>query len=463
MPDKPSRATFQERINYFITSIREDIINGKIASGDFLPSLNLLSIQYNLSKNSLQKGLDKLVLEALIERVPRVGIRVLENVQELKTVIRFGYYPSLEKTAYIRHLVEQYELDNPLVEVKLIPLQYENYKDVVSHYLSAGMLDLVAISDINFNQLAEDDHMSGNLFEGVSRNSEMYSFLYDSYENNNLTYAVPFIYSPVILCYRKDHFEKGDALSLSKQLKWSDFLEELDNVRNERKNQFRFYFNPTSNNRWPIFLLQSGIPFNDEVIVDKSEMGSLLSETISTSYKLIHNQKLISTHFTSDDTKVEDLFLMGKISVMMTTYLGLNDLIGSDIGFEIMPLPYVSEPGTLLLSVGLALNRYSKNKQATKSFIDYLTSYDAQLEIRKKTLTIPARKDAAEWEGSEQIQRPENFKIYQKLIPTFKLLADMKISHQERIRILNGLRLYWMGLESEDTTITSISEILNNR
>lgn len=461
MSNKPSRTTFHDRMDYLLTSLRHKIDSGSLEGGDYLPSLNQLSETYKLSKNSVQKALDVLVDESLIERIPRVGIRVLESEERNLTTIRFGYYPSLSKTAYLSELVALFEKDYPHIQVKMIPLQYENYKDVVSHYLMAGMLDVVTINDINFNQLIDEVPDAVHLFESMNINSDIYSFLSPSFTVNKQTYVQPLIFSPVILCYNKEHFNGYEQSVLSGPLKWSEFSTLLERTKNQGSYQYPFYFHPTANNRWPIFLLQSGVGFREDGTLKVEGNVSSLMDGVQACYDLIHTQKLLPMHVSSYDSSVEELFSLEKSSVMITTYFGLNDLIDVDVPFEIAPLPYVEEPRTLLLTVGLALNNFSKQKGASQKFIDYLTSYDSQLQIRRHSLSIPAMGKAAEWDGKEVIKRPENFKLYQDIVSTFSTLSDLNLNQQERIQLLNGLKLYWMGLESKEATTAFVQEIFN--
>lgn len=78
MTSKPSRTTFRQRLDEMVTVLRDDIITGRRAAGDYLPSEVALAEQFQLSKNSVRKGLERLVEEKLIEKVPRVGNRIAD-------------------------------------------------------------------------------------------------------------------------------------------------------------------------------------------------------------------------------------------------------------------------------------------------------------------------------------------------------------------------------------------------
>ena len=113
-------------------------------------------------------------------------------------------------------------------------------------------------------------------------------------------------------------------------------------------------------------------------------------DSIQTCYDLIHGQKMFSVLLSENDFGVERLFAQQKVSVMMTSYFNLNRMRAADFKFDVAPLPYVHTPKTLLLTIGLALNRRSKQKKGGRAFIEFVTSYESQLHIRKHTYSIPA-------------------------------------------------------------------------
>src|SRR5690606_971874 len=85
----PCITTFDERLNYMIEAIRTKITTNEYVIGSYIPSILHLSKEYQLSINSVQKGLDVLLNEGLIERIPRVGIKV---IAKQVTTLSIGYY-----------------------------------------------------------------------------------------------------------------------------------------------------------------------------------------------------------------------------------------------------------------------------------------------------------------------------------------------------------------------------------
>lgn len=70
------RKNFHHRLEDFVSRLKQDIVTGKVKPNSYLPSELELGQQYSLSKNSIRKGLDQLVEDGLIEKIPRIGNRV---------------------------------------------------------------------------------------------------------------------------------------------------------------------------------------------------------------------------------------------------------------------------------------------------------------------------------------------------------------------------------------------------
>lgn len=443
----------------FVQTIERDIKEEKLLPNTFLPSLAKMTEIYQLSINSLQKGLDILEAEELIERIPRKGIRIKPNHKYTQTTIRFGYYANLTYIIHLRELVNQFETMFPQIKVELIPLQYENYKDVIDHYFSANMLDLVTITEINFHQMTVEEGKD-HLFLPVEKTSSIYSQLYDAYQYENNYYVTPLVFSPVILCYQTDFFTDEELEELQQIITWEQFNEFVVTVKNNASYSYPFYFKVTANNRWPLFFLQSGIDFSELKSNPEYWPKEKLVDALRLSYQVIHQSDLLEVQMLSDELNVEDLFKDGDIPMMLTTYYGLNDLRNSDISYEVKQLPFVNQAATILLSTGIAMNANIHNQKTAECFIQFLISNHTQQFIREKTTVIPSVKKIAEQKiNNPQINEPRNYSVFKDAMEEMVLLKDLQLTQTERIQLLNYLKLYWMNLRDEEETLTSIQKI----
>jgi multiple sugar transport system substrate-binding protein len=252
-------------------------------------------------------------------------------------------------------------------------------------------------------------------------------------------------------------------------------MELLHQLEQGDSGKLGFYFYPVTDNRWPVFMLQSGLTFGELDPRHREEQTARLMDSIQSCYDLVHRQRLFSLLLSEHDIHVERLFAEQKISVIMTTYFNLNKLRGTSVEFDLAPLPYVNAPKTLLLSIGFAINRHTPNPEAAELFIRHLTSEATQRYMRTRTYSIPALRQAAEQQEDEQqgdeqqdneaggagIYRPDNYRLFKELEPSYSLLTDLHMSQEQKSRLQSILASYLMGIETRESTEKRVGEFLD--
>ncbi|GAA3402404.1 extracellular solute-binding protein [Paenibacillus hodogayensis] len=453
MANRPSRATLSKRMDDMVRSIRDEIVSGKRKVGDYLPSERELGKLYCISNKSVRHCLDVLVGEGLIEKIPKVGNRIADGADNNSITIRFGCHLSTVDETDLGTLISQFHKQYPRIRVQTMML--EHYVSV-RQTLETGIMDVVTVNIPNYRELVESDAL--DLLEPQQPNRDIYPYLYKAFSSHQGDMRVqPLTFSPVVLCYNRDHFREKNMLEPDSSWTWEDLKRASAQlaIPNER---YGFYFYLLSNNRWPVFLLQSGmkLPPGDEParICDGTwmDMLRLCRDTLvnETSVPLFY-----------EEADAEKLFRQGKVSMIMTTYFSLNELKKADFEYDIAPLPYIESPKTLLVAIGLGIHARSEQKEAAQTFVDFLTSYSSQLNIRQRTLSIPALKPAAEWIGSETMYRPLRYPMHRDIVPTYRTYSDMNVTMDMLAAILGEAKLYWAGLESEQTVCVKIEQALN--
>ncbi|WGU94350.1 extracellular solute-binding protein [Paenibacillus dendritiformis] len=460
MTSRPSRTTFRQRLDEMVTVLRDDIITGRRAAGDYLPSEVALAEQFQLSKNSVRKGLERLVEEKLIEKVPRVGNRIADPGASGTVLLRFGYYRSVIQEAALDQLIEGFQQAHPHIRVELVPLPYENYPDAVSGYIGHDMLDVATVNYNDFRWLADEGHHE--LLEPLAPRAELYPFIADCFRHEGRLLGLPLIFSPVMLCYNRDHFLAHDLPEPDSSWRWPELMAAAERLGRE-PGTFGFYFHMLSNNRWPVFLLQSGGRFEPDEAGNVPVCGTKLMEGLRLTRELIDRQSAYPAYLSENDMDAERLFLQGKLSVIIATYFSLNHLKDAPFTFDVAPLPYLNEAKSLLLAIGLIVNRTSAAKEAALELVDYLLSYEAQLHIRQHTFSIPAHKKAAEWNGKEMFPRPSRFSMYREVIPSLRFFTELGLHSADLQHVCNALKLYWSRLEDEGSMCSRLEGLLSDR
>lgn len=452
MANRPSRATLSRRMDEMIRSIRDEIVSGKRNVGDFLPSERELGKLFCISNKSVRHCLDVLVSEGLIEKIPKVGNRVVSVSDHNSITIRFGCHRTTVEETELGTLISEFHKQYPRIRVQTMML--EHYVSV-KQTLEAGIMDVVSVNIPNFREMADSDSLG--LLEVQQPNDDIYGYLSKVFTHEGILRVQPLMFSPVVLCYNRKHFREMNMLEPDSSWTWEDLKKAAAKlaIPNER---YGFYFYLVSHNRWPVFLLQSGLRLPPEGEPVRICDGPWM-EALRLCRDIVMNQTSMPLFYAEADA--EKLFLQEKVSMIMTTYFNLNEFKKADLDFDIAPLPYIETPKTLLIAIGLGINARTERKEAAQTFVDFLTSYSTQLNIRQHTFSIPALKPAAEWMGPESMYRPLRYPMHRDIVPTYRLYTDLGLTMEMLDAIVAEVKLYWAGLESEQSVCLKIEKVLN--
>src|SRR5690606_12070767 len=113
-------------------------------------------------------------------------------------------------------------------------------------------------NNINFQEIVEQKHM--DLFEPSTPDDSMYPFLNDAFTRINQLFVQPLVFSPIVLGYNKEHFRDAGLMEPDSSWTW-DHVEKAAIQLTNKRDRHGLFFHILSENRWPVFLLQSGASF----------------------------------------------------------------------------------------------------------------------------------------------------------------------------------------------------------
>ncbi|WP_176705927.1 extracellular solute-binding protein [Paenibacillus hemerocallicola] len=467
MKSRPARKTFRQRLEHMVQELRKEIAAGSFKPGQFLPSEEELAKLFQLSNKSVRQGLHVLVEEGLIEKLPRIGNKVTEAAGTVKTAVTLACRTVLIEQARLDLILERFRAKYPHIEVKLITLDYNNYTQATKQLMESKALDIIMLNHMDFMQMAECDGLE--LLERFPPDPNAYPFLNDLFMQEQQLCAKPFAYSPVILCYNKRHFQQMGMADPDSSWTWDTVQSQAELLSN--RDRYGFYFNILSDNRWLVYLLQSGLTFARDERGRYTYSEQRLKECLRVCRSLIANKKSFPSYMAESERDVQELFLQEKVSIVMTTYFALNNLSGAAFPYDIAPLPYTHAPATLLQGIGWAVNRLSPEKEAAKLLVDFLTSHEGQTLIERHTLSLPALKmaetetnDTAETESeslSGSLRKPTRYQLYKEIIPSFTPISDLNLPLAKLTQLKQCLKYYWFQMEDEEQAVRRIEEMLN--
>jgi multiple sugar transport system substrate-binding protein len=451
MTERKKRTTFKTRMDEMISVLKNDIMTGKYAPDSLLPSEIALGEKFRLSKQSVRKVLDTLVHEGYIEKLPRIGARVLNAQPGDRVVVKFGYYTSLVQDSNLMDLIDAFHKRYPHIRVQMIPMPIGQMSPTVRESMERESIDLITVNTTSY-ELFLDKGPHPELLEPLERHDGIYPFLTKPFTAGDTTYAQPFIFSPIVLCYNRRHFREAGLPEPDSGWTWSD-VRRASEALSRGNDRLGFLFNLVSNNRWPLFLLQNDYTFPSDkegrtVFLD-ANLRQCLEECLSTV-----DDSSMSLLLPEQDVS-EPLFLREKVSMIVTSYFHMNAFRESGLDFDISPLPYSREARTLLLVIGLAINKNGPAKQAARTLMEFLLSPESQLAIRKHTFSIPSLRSAAD-QSSGKERHPLRYPMYRDIIPTFRFHSDLGIPFRSLLVLNHELLFYWAKLEDADTILRRV-------
>lgn len=445
MGKKPTRQQFLRQLDKMVSQLRNDMLDGTYASGSYLPSEASLAEQFGLSNKSVRKGLEQLVEEGLIAKIHRVGNRV--KPQHSVTTLTLGCPSSVYRDIELERLVEDFHQQHPSIRVRIV-LSSVSGSQAYKDYAEAGLVDVMTMSNLQFDHLIEDG--SGlTMLEPLIASDRIYPFARESFTTGGRLYAQPVVFSPVVLCYNKEHFRESGLLEPDGSWTWDDALRCAAALSN-RKDRHGLYFFLASENRWPLFWLQSGeaLAYSEEGACDIR--GTKLLRSLRLSKTIIQNRELFPAYMSEGSDDVNRLFLDGQVSMILTTYMSMNDFKHSDLAYDVSPVPFIQEPRTLAVSIGIGLNKHSRQKEAARLLVDYFASERAQQLIRNHTLSLPAVKPIAESDANDSLNRPRHEGQFRSLLFSMRWHRDLNVTREAFYGILPVLKAYWADMIDEE-------------
>ncbi|GAA3409291.1 extracellular solute-binding protein [Paenibacillus hodogayensis] len=445
-----TRKSFGDRLRWMIDSLRGDIRNGTYKPGDYLPSEKTLVEQFHLSNKSVRKGLDALVGEGLIVKIDRVGSRVSEDAPGSRVSIALGCTGSIERDIALSALLDDFHLLHPAIRVRTVLVRsMSDHMSTAQEYIENGMIDAFTLNNLDFQSGIENGRT--HMLDPLSPDPHAYPFAQQAFMHDGTLLARPLIFSPIVLAYNRDHFLEADAPEPDGSWTWDDAVR-VAAALTEPGKRHGLYFYLLSDNRWPALLLQSGMRFDEDGAGVTDPSGSRMLDCIRLCKRLVHDRSIFPSYLSENSDDVNELFMQGKVSMILTNYMTINEFKHTGLTYDISPLPYSHEPRSLMNVIGIGVSKASKQRDAASKLADYMASPRAQRLIREKTLSLPAVKQVAESpvEPDDAINRPSRYYLFREIMSSYRLHKELGLSTGAFVALRQLLKKYWSNLIEEE-------------
>lgn len=453
MRHRPTKEQFNRQLEQMVQTLRNEILNGEYAPGDNLPSEKALVARFGMSNNSIRIGLEQLVREGWIEKIPRVGNRVAEGRPPVRLRLLANSLPF--RNLQLKPLLELFERRYPWITVEAVAAP--GMDGLVG---ADGTIpgDLVLIENNQYWQ------MTGKLMhprlEKLEEKPGVYPQATQLFATPDGLFLQPLIFSPIVLCYNRAHFRECGLLEPDGSWTWDDLMKNAE-LLSAGKNRYGFCFHIPSDNRWPVFLLQSLERFEWEGTKLKDIRGSRLLESMRICKSIVHNRKAFPLYLSESNDDIDRMFMEGKISMTINSYIGLNGWSGSDIEYDISPVPFIRELRTLAIGLGIGVSQDSRHKEEAMLLIDFLTGEESQSFIRSHTMSVPSLGTLPVDYKPVDLYHPSRYSMYREVMASMRTLADLNLSYEGLRSLSRQLKAYWADLIDEDELCERLVQVLS--
>jgi len=436
---RPTKEQFNRQLEQIAGTLRNEMIEGRYALGEYLPTERTLMERFRMSNNAVRTALETLVREGWIEKVPRIGNRVAAGRPPVKLVLARNNVA--QRNLELSGLLDNFQRQFPWISVETHRIDRQG---------NTGDADLVLVDNYQFQSMVEDGAIKK--LEPLTGREDTYPGLARQFEVEGSLYMRPVVFSPIVLCYNKAHFRECGLMEPDGSWTWDNLLDCAEKL-SDGKGRYGFSFHAQDMNRWPLFLLQSGERFEWNAGQLNDLRGTRLLESMKVYKRIIHNRKAFPLFLSESNGDIMQMFEEGKLSMILNTYMGLNLWKHADLEYDVAPVPFIYEPRTLVIVLGIGISAKSAHKEEARLLADYFVSAGAQNYIYEHTLSIPSTQlptysPAAS--TSVGINRPERYALFREMMFSYRTHSDLGIPVMSLPKIFQPLKAYLADMIDEN-------------
>lgn len=448
MRGRTSNEQFRMQLENMVQTLRSEITGGHYQVGDFLPSEKMLASRFQFGNISVRKGLELLVEEGLIEKIPKVGNRIKSTFSR-RVTLRLACIHVTWRNCDLQRLLDMFQQKYPWITVE------------VTEYSAGSVLpktDIFVIGELHFRQIVEKGLI--RYLKPLTLTEDVHPLLTKQYVHDGQLFFKPVVYSPIVLMYNKAHFRESGLAEPDGSWTWDDLIYAGEKL-SEVEGRYGFCFHVPDINRWPMFLLQSGERFEWEGARLKSIKGTGLLESIKLMKRLMQNQKLFPSFLSESNQDFVKPFLEGRLSMTLVSYMGLNLFVQSNVDLDIAPVPYIHEPCSIIISSAAGINADSPHMEEAELFVDFLAGEQAQMTIQQHTTSIPSLRSLSPTDAGSVVRRPARYGLYREMMFSLRTHMDLNLTSRELSLVFRQLKQYFANMINEDELCEEIARVLS--
>lgn len=436
--------------------IADDIIAGiycsNMQNGTQIESIPQLCRKYGASDQTVQKALKKLKEEDILFSQPGKGVFVKnrEKLNNRKTFLKIAVLDVCTKR-FIDEAISYFEKTNP--KMKFLWKEFpstSNLKELRQNY-SPDMVIFEESNIYNFMQENILDNIDDPFFL-----ENTYPPLLSGIFSGNKLYAVPLLFSPVLVEYNKKLVKDAKIVMPDKwdMKSFAAIAEKL--TKKSFPNKIFGFVLSLSFFRYPALITAFGGNLQDLPNSLRS-----IEKFLDFSQDLI--DKKISPYIPEDspNDNYRLCFTEGYAAMRFETFVGLRNRTVLPFEWDLMPMPKTDKnSSSSFVADYVGILKDSKNKTFARKFISHLFSGEVQKTIKKEHFLLPARKDVCEDETiipSEPC--PENYYAFKQ--ETRNMQSTWKLFKPEIKKLFSKeMFMFFNEIKTSAESINTIKEKL---
>ncbi|MEW6555833.1 MAG: sugar ABC transporter substrate-binding protein [Elusimicrobiota bacterium] len=353
------------------------------------------------------------------------------KLKEGEVELEYMMWGEPDELKTVTEYLKQFEEKFPKIKIKILHTP-QNYDDKLKTMFAAhtppdvmyvGLETFPSFATrgvlLDLNPYLERDKQEFNL-------NDFYPELMKCFEYDGKYYGIAKDFTPLVLYYNKDMFDKMGVKYPNKKggWKWADFLDAAKKLTVDFNNdgkidQYGFVLE-TWFQEWAPWVWQ-----NDGKIMSDDKKKWLLgspeyidrnSEAVQFLADLVWKHNVAPRPTVTTDFGTADMFMTGKVA--MCTYgrwMCMQFRHIKDFKWDIAPLPYNKKRAATLFVVCYGIANESKHKEEAWQLIKYLMSKEGQELVAEAGHAIPSLKSVAKSDRflkAKVITQPIDAKVY---------------------------------------------------
>ena len=419
--------------------ILESLEKGELDAGDKLPGARDIAKKLNVSFLKVQQALEQLVLDGLLQTVPRKGTFIQDNWKQrilqsnftlFNSPLRHFWSDEIEKTIAntLPHINITSKFEKSVYEIRTT-LYAQNH----------------CYEYMDLNELLEDTYPDKSVF---------FSHPFKGFMHAQKLIGVPLLFSPRIILYNPDILQKAGCEEPRPGWTWEDFIAKTRQLHSAGLKGTDIINWDTQMHVWMNFIFRAG-----GCIISSSEENPVWIDHPQTQrglrlYMDLKNELEIDTE-TLKDVHYYKKFAEGKLAFLVAAreYLPFLKASGMD-NWKTVPLPLI-EGGldiTAQATELFCIRKSCTDINSAREFLRIMLSEEVQDIIAYKKYGIPIRKSSA-----LKSFNPESSRDMLFLTETSKISAEYNINSAELSQMIStGLKqimLYDLDVELATTKL----------